>query len=233
MQTGLTILTTADADEAVMCLFAAALSREEFAGEGTVTWLVVDGLRAYPLPPDLSGLAVFPGLRWITPPAPLSQLRAVMHGLSLTQGRVVIMDPDMPANVGDIPEFLAAHHKGAEIVFGRRILRRGIGPLRRLLTTLYNVAARHLLGVPIHDLNTPMISISPAVVDLIRAAPPDCPSPRFLVFDQLKGGLDEVPISVTELPKKSSYSPLSRASLGITRLVEIFRFIAWKKRSGR
>lgn len=228
MQESLTILTTADADEAIMGLFAEALARSGLHAERQVTWLVIDGLLAYREPPGLAKAQQLFELKWIAPSAPLPQLGAIMHGLSLTRGPVVIMDPDMPGNIDDIRKFMAAHHNGADIVFGRRLHRHGISPVRRFFTAIYNFTARNLLGLPIHDLNTPMISITRNVVDLIRAAPPGCPSPRFYVFNQLSDGLGEIPICVSELEKKSSYSPMSRASLGIARLSEILKFISWK-----
>lgn len=231
MHAGLTILTTADADRAIMELFANTLAASELGRKQHVTWLVVDGLCAYTHPPTLLAGNRLPEMKWITPSAPLPQLNAIMHGLLLTEGPVIIMDPDMSDNIKDIPELMSAHSDGADIVFGRRILRHGIGPLRQLLTIIYNFSARILLGIPIHDLNSPMIFITQNAIDLIKTVPPECPSPRFYVFNQLVDRLGEVPICVYELPKKSSYSLLARTSLGVVRLIEILEFIFWKKKT--
>lgn len=233
MRTDLTVLTTADADEAVMELFAEVLANSELGEEKHVTWLVVDGLLAYPEPLKFSGENPLLERRWITPSVPLPQLEAIMHGLLMTQGTVIIMDPDMSGNIKDIPDFVTAHRNGTEIVFGKRILRHGISPLRQFFTASYNSIARGLLSVPIHDLNTPMLSVTQNVVDLIKAVPPGCPSPRFYVFNRLRNGLGEVSICVSELSKKSSYSPLARASLGMRTLAEILGFIFWMRKARR
>lgn len=224
MTADLTILTTADASPAVMTQFAEAVSRAAFCQKMKVSWRVVDGLHAYDeVPASLRHDDSF-ALNWIRPDTPLPQLSATMIGLSDIRGNVMIMDPDMWENIEDVPLFMAAHEEGYTIVFGRRVRRYGTSKLRHYLTRLFNAFARHYLKLPLHDFNSPMVSISREGLDCLLSPPKDCPSPRLHACYQMADRLTEVEIQVTEHKKLSSYTTLERLKLGIVRVREILAF---------
>lgn len=195
-----------------------------------LTWLIVDGLHAYhEAPAFLMSNGAFMA-RWIKPETPLPQLDAIMRGLASTQGAVLVMDPDMAENLSDIGRFQASHETGAEIVFGWRTRRIGLSGPRRLLTRLFNRLVRAVLKLPLHDFNTPMISLSEKGFACLLDCPPDCPSPRLYACHRMRSCLGEVPITTHEPSKPSAYTISSRLRTGLSRLQEIRLFLLYLKR---
>lgn len=230
MSADLTILTTADAAPDVMQQFAHSVSCIDLLKQVNLTWLVIDGLHAYEREPTLLNTDWPFKIRWIKPELPLPQLDAIMFGLHKTEGPVMIMDPDMSDNLIDLQRFQAIHECGADIVLGWRIKRTGISPLRRMLTIAFNRMAQQLLKLPLHDINTPMVSLTPTALKYLLSAPMGCPSPRLYAYHQLRVKLGETRIQVHELPnKKSAYTMQSRIRIGITRTHEMLAFWRYQK----
>lgn len=226
----LTIITTADHSPEIMQGFAEKLSSQPWDASMDLNWLVVDGLHAYQYAPTHIINKKNFTTTWIKPEAPLPQLAAIMLGLTHTQGATMVMDPDMAENLSDIPRFLAAHNAGAQIVFGWRSRRIGLSRSRVLLTRLFNRFVRLVLRLPLHDFNSPMISLSEKGLECLLACPRDCPSPRLHACYQLKKYLREVPITTNEGTKKSAYNISSRLKTGIERLREVARFSLYLNR---
>lgn len=230
MPADLTILTTADATPEVMLQFAQSISAIDLCRQMRLTWLVIDGLHAHePEPAFLSASWPFE-IRWIKPESPLPQLAAIMLGLHKTTGPVLVMDPDMSDNLIDLQRFQEIHEGGADIVLGWRVKRTGISHPRRILTMAFNRMARQLLKLPLHDINTPMVSLTAAALKHLLNAPLNCPSPRLYAYHQLREKLGEARIQVRELPnKQSAYTMQSRIRIGITRTHEILAFWRYQK----
>lgn len=230
----LVVLTTADADLAVMAAFAGRLERLANTIGRNVLWRVVDGLKAYEGPPTaLAGLAI--ALDWVTPEQPLTQAAAIVHGFALSRQRTVIMmAPDMLDNVDDIPAFLARNAEGYEIVAAWRVSRPGVPFLRRVMTVSLNHVMKVLFRLPVHDFNTGMALLSPSAMNHLLSAPPRCPAPELFLACSFRAFTSEVPVVMGEIPgKKSAYSVPMRIWLGILRLGQIIGFLVWQAASGR
>ncbi|MFZ5722958.1 MAG: hypothetical protein ACOY33_04790 [Pseudomonadota bacterium] len=233
----LTVLTAADPSADVMAQFSRALAQQAADLPVRLIWMVVDGLHAHAGAPDFLRQPLPFAVSWLTPDVPLPQLATLMQGLQQLhaghplRGPVIVMDPDMVDNVADLPRFITAHETGAAIVFGWRIERRGIHRLRRLLTARFNVFAAKLLALPLHDLNTPMVSFTPSALACLLDTPAGCPSPRLHAYHRLRDRLDEVPIRVRELPgRKSAYTLRHRIGTGIRRVQEVLAFRRYRQR---
>lgn len=227
----LVILTTSDADFAVMCAFGQALS-DMASGRMRILWRVVDGLQVYKgLPPDLADAAQDMDVAWHDPGQSLSQAEAIFYGLGFSRGaRVLLMTPDMIANIQDIPAFIEKMEEGFDVVAGWRVSRIGISRVRLALTRLFNVMAKRFFRLPIHDFNTCMGLLSPAAVESLVCPPEGCPSAALNTACTFRGSLSEVPITVHEIPgRKSAYTIRMRMALGVMRLKEMMRFYAWYK----
>lgn len=226
----LVVLTASDGDHDVMAAFLDALERYADESGKAIVWRVVDAIKAYEqVPPGLRAAIGSVQLDWIEPEGPLSHADAIIYGFSFSRDeRVLMMSPDMVANIKDIPYFFDAMKGGAEIVAGWRSSRSGVSITRKTLTTIFNVIAKVIFRLPVRDFNTCMALVSPRAVDCILSAPVDCPSPPLYLACKLRDRISEVPIKVYEIPgKKSAYTVKTRLFVGIGRLKEIFAFIKW------
>lgn len=226
----LTILTTADSNIKVMERFSNAISDFNPLKRGSITWVVVDGLRSYEKKPDFLDTQLPFSLKWITPDKKLPQLEAILLGLKMACSTTIIMDPDMGGNVDDFPRFLAKKNNGCEIVFGARVSRIGTHPARKLLTKLFNIFAKKLLKLPLNDINSPMILLSKYAISILRRTPDNCPSSRFYLYTKLRKHIGEVKITVEEpVGKVSTYTTYSRLRTGVTRTREIIAFLLYTR----
>lgn len=236
MHSRLTLLTTADANPLVMERFADAILTAN-SHELSLSWCVVDGLRAYDQIPTALRSAGQP-VRWLTPPIPLNQLSATYFGLDVLRENdpvsldqpVVVMDPDMAVNITDIRRFLDRHRHGCKVVFAWRRQRHGTHWLRRCLSQIFNRTASLLLRLPLHDINAPMLLLSPQALALFHACR-NGPSPRYRAYHLLRDNLGEVSIRTREpLDKTSAYDAKGLWRTGWMQTKELIHFVACRKR---
>lgn len=229
----LTILTTADPTLLVMAKFGEELSGFSRKNQIKMRWIIVDGLHAYNEQPLLLNDTPLLETDWVKPERPLSQLSSILYGLKKTNTLTIVMDPDMSDNVVNITDFITTHQQGAQIVFGYRKERHGISFTRKILTNLFNILAKRILDISIHDINTPMISLTQESISLLLASPKSIHSPRMYTYHKMRAKLREVPIRVAEIEGKiSSYTLFGRLAIGLARINELTVFWCQKKFQG-
>lgn len=160
---------------------------------------------------------------------------AVLSGIRAAPAAdlVVAMDPDMAGNIGDLDALLDAYAHGCELVYTWRRARGDTGCIRVLASRAYNRALRAWTGANLHDINTPMFLLSPAVRDYLREAAVDTQALKLSTFFAFSARFAEVPIDVPARgDRASNYGLLALAQLCVTRLVAIRRWWKTQARGG-
>lgn len=169
----LSVITTADRHHAHNLALIARLQAFAIRHDLAVELIIIDDLKTFAgsLPPTAPSLPSF-DVAIVQPAQSLGQLQAMLHGIRLASGDVVVtIDPDMHDNVEDIARLLQAHDDDKDVVYTWRIRRRDTHPLRHLLSRGYNHMLRLVFGVTLHDINTPMTLLSRNAVQALFAAP--------------------------------------------------------------
>ncbi len=108
-----------------------------------------------------------PRLRVIAFARRFGKSQALNAGFCEARGRVVItLDADLQDDPAEIPRFLAAIESGADLVSGWKVQRQD--PWTKTVPSrVFNVLARTLTGVPLHDINCGYKAYSRRLVDRI------------------------------------------------------------------
>lgn len=237
MKQTFTVIIASDPDPGLMEAFARELSLAAAAMQRRVTLLVVDAAAAFPdaAPNRLmslgSELPAF-GIEWLPQSEATNKARATERALAaVIDAPVVLMDADMISNVPDIGRFLEWHANGAEVVFSWRVRRHGVVWWRRFLTRMFNSFVRIALGTRLHDINSPMVSLSANALNLMgsmRHRIDDRISSRIGACKALVDQAAEVPIETSEVEGRvSTYSFWGLISVGImwVRDIAMYRML--------
>lgn len=160
------------------------------------------------------------------------QLKAILWALPEANGDVVVViDPDMFENIKDIPRFITSSESGNDVVYGRRIKRKGTPLWRRILSSIYNLTTRIITGIPIHDFNSPMVLLSKSAVATITNIPAHEKSARLHLLDKMRKRLSEIDITVCcPLHKPSNYTLFPLIRTGFIRQAEVIQHLISKHR---
>lgn len=153
------------------------------------------------------------------------QESAIWVGLHHARHPVVItMDPDMAANLVDIPRMLALHDRGIELIYTWRT-HRADAPLWRLAASAaFNAVVRCIARVPLHDINTPMTLLSAKAKALLLAYFLPRDPYKVLMYRHFSEHFEELPIVVLQGRKRlSNYGFWSLFRLGYFRLAKVYR----------
>lgn len=139
-------------------------------------------------------------------------------------GLVATMDPDMAANIRDLPLFYKKIKEGKQLVFSVRKQREDVGTFRSLGSQFFNGLLRLLFSVPVRDVNTPMIMFCSSLSSMFQEFPEAAGYPKFYYPYLLGDKFCEVPIVVRSQPKHSSYSWRLLFLLGFQQLKQAYQF---------
>jgi hypothetical protein len=233
MSDAFTILTTADPDIELLEKFSLGVFQHASAQGRSVSLIIVDAIGGYENPPQFIPLFLKQysshKIKWIEYTGSNDKTSASEAALKwVNDPPVILMDPDMLDNLKDIPSFLEAHNGGAEMVFSWRVHREGLSWGRRLLTFTFNIIVRVMFRLPIHDINTPMVSLSANTLNLlfsIRDKLDERISNRLGGAHALLGQLAEVPISTREIEgRASTFSAWMLICVGLSWLKDLVLF---------
>lgn len=162
------------------------------------------------------------------------QLQAILWTMEQASGAAIIaMDPDMHENISNLPLFLDAFKEGKKIVYAWRKKRYGVPLWRRTLSNLYNIFAKTITNLPLHDFNSPMALFSRDAIQVMASRPSHEVSPRLYALTKMKKEVAEIPVVVYEVEgKPSSYSFTRLIKTGLKRQNEVLHYAAyrWKTR---
>lgn len=160
------------------------------------------------------------------------QLKAILWALPEANGDVVIViDPDMYENISDIPRFITSSESGNDVVYGRRVKRKGTPLWRLILSNIYNLTTRIITGISIHDFNSPMVLLSRSAVATVTNIPTHETSARLLLLEEMKTRLSEIEITVCcPLNKPSNYTIFPLIRTGFIRQAEVIQHLISKHR---
>lgn len=162
-------------------------------------------------------------------PLARGQLNASIQALQSVQTDVVVtIDPDMHLNIPDIDAFVVKWREGKQLVYGVRVERTDVSWVRLCLSRGFNTLIRVLFGVPLRDINTPMLLVAADIIpDIVRHDPRNGLVKVFFPH-VLKGRFDEVEIRVMSPKKVSAYSYSRLICLGFTMLSGLIRFAKFR-----
>lgn len=137
----------------------------------------------------------------------VSKLEAIVNVTSeVTDGVILVIDPDMHANLFDLPKFLNEINKGKVVVYGNRVSRTDVGFYRSLSSRLFNKLLKTIFNINIKDVNTPMVMLTPEVNKYLQFAINHSLLLKVYLPYSVGERFKEVDISVVTSPKKSSYT---------------------------
>jgi hypothetical protein len=233
MNNAFTLLTTADPDIKLLEQFSIGVFQHASAHEQNVSLIIVDAIGGYEEPPPFIPLLLKQHsshkIRWVEYSGQSDKSSASEAAFKwVSDAPVILMDPDMLSNIKDIPRFLDAHNGGAEMVFSWRTKREGVSRWRRLLTFMFNILVRVIFRLPIHDINTPMVSLSANTLNLLysmRDRLDQRISNRLGGAHALIGQLAEIPISTCEIEgRASTFSTWMLMRVGLVWIKDIALF---------
>lgn len=149
----------------------------------------------------------------------------------VSSGVVVTMDPDMAANIKDLPLFYKKIEEGKQLVFSVRQQREDVSALRTLGSQCFNGLLRLVFNVPVRDVNTPMIMFCSSLSSMFQEFPEAAGYPKFYYPYVLGDKFCEVPIIVQSQPKHSSYSWRLLLLLGFQQLKQAHQFSRFIRRN--
>lgn len=224
----ITVITTASPVQAEMRRFLLALVSYHDRSSSDLDLVVVDDLR---LPMVDRVVAEFSGDINITVVRPerRGQLDASVQALACVSSDVVVtIDPDMYLNIIDIDSFLLKWRQGKKLVYGVRSVRTDVSQARFLMSKVFNFLVRLVFGVPVRDINTPMLLLSADIIpDILRYD-----GSRGLVkvyFPHvLADRFGEVEIQVVSDAKVSAYSYANLFSVAFSMFFGLIRFAGFR-----
>lgn len=224
----ITLITTASPDQVEMRRFLLALGSYQVSSTYDMDLLVVDDLRL----PMVDRLAAeFSGSIRIAVVRPerRGQLDASVQALACVGGDVAVtIDPDMYLNIPDIDAFLRKWRQGKQLVYGVRSVRTDVSRARLLMSKAFNFMVRAVFGVPVRDINTPMLLLSADII------------PDILKYDGRRGlvkvyfphvladRFDEVEIHVVSDRKVSAYTYAGLLAVALSMLFGLARFAGFR-----
>lgn len=222
----LSVITTADSHLAHNRALAERLQAFAIGHHRAVELIIVDDLKTLsgftlPASPELSALSVIV----VQPVRRLGQLQAILHGIKLATGSVIVtIDPDMHENVTDIERMLDLLDGGKDVIYAWRTDRKDTPLLRRYLSRIYNYCLRHLFDITLHDINTPMTLLSHKAVKTLLSAHKDVGLHQLYLSHQFSRSFTEMSISVNGTQsRRSSYGYLALIQLAFCQLKSILK----------
>lgn len=224
----LTVVCTCPESEQELLEFVQALARFAVSFHGfAVCLLLVDNLgvsRTYSNEVE-AALSVLPFTVKIEATLGVKQFYALFEAaFSVRSGVVVTMDPDMAANIQDLPVFYGKIEEGKQLIFSVRKQREDVGMLRSLGSLFFNGLLRFVFKVPVKDANTPMIMFCSSLSSMFKEFPAAAGYPKFYYPYVLGDKFCELPIVVHSKPKRSSYSWTLLFLLGLQQLKQAYQF---------
>lgn len=166
-------------------------------------------------------------VRWISSVPGEGQSHAILHGITLSRGHVVIsIDPDMYRNVPDIQVMLDCYKNGCQVVFTRRVARRDVGLFRICASHLFSAILGVITGVRIRDFNSPMFLVSREVVNELVPLGLPVEAYKFCLYFMYKDRFSQVDITdkAGHVKKRSHYGYLTLLVLFVRRIRESLRY---------
>lgn len=231
----LTVVCTCPASEQELLEFVQALALFAVASHGfVVRLLLVDNLGVSQAYSEklVSVLSALPFAVEMEATLGVKQFYALFEAaFKVSSGVVVTMDPDMAANIQDLPLFYKKIEEGKQLVFSVRKQREDVGAFRSLGSQFFNGLLRLVFNVPVRDVNTPMIMFCSSLSSMFQEFPEAAGYPKFYYPYVLGDKFCEVPIIVQSQPKHSSYSWRLLLLLGFQQLKQAYQFSRFIRRN--
>jgi len=224
----LSIVTTVDAHDGICESFTQRLAHFSLHYKMQIELIFVDDLHALQTDLDIFAHELLT-IKIITPNIHLGQFKATLLGLKATTGDIIlIIDPDMSDNINNIPDFITKIHDNNHVVFGKRIQRLDVSLYRIWLSKFFNLIIRIVIGISIHDINTPMIMATRAALNKLNQLENSTAIHKFYLCREFKGQLSEVPIIIQHNKRSSNYNILKRLFALYPELFAAFK-VLWHR----
>ena len=165
-----------------------------------------------------------------------NQFQAMLAVACTCQSDVVVtMDPDMAGNLDDLPAMLERINQGAELVYGVRLRRDDVSPLRRLLSRLFNRLMQKFMYSVTSDMNTPLVMLTSSFASRLAGYSGESGLAKLYYPWLLGDAFHEHPVAVRCPRKRSSYRLFQLLQLALSLTVEswVFRNHVSRLRRGR
>jgi len=227
----LSIVTTTDRDISVFLLFFEKIKEFYCTSGYQLEFIVVDDLAVIGDRCWADMVCGFGGDEFfyseiVRPPKRVGQEQAILMGVGVATGHaLMVIDPDMHANVSDIKKFVTELQRGKQVVFGRRVDRYDVHFFRIFSSRIYNLMAKSIGRTWVGDINTPMLLVSRAALDALDEMPKKAASHKLYLVNIFRESISEVRIETGYgLKKNSSYSKWMLFVTYLSRLRDLFLF---------
>lgn len=214
-QPSLSVVTTTDPVAGHLPALLTQLSAQACSCGERFEVIIVDDLKQWQSAATIT-LPTLPGLtlRPLWYPEQRGQLPAMLAGLALASADTVFTtDPDMFACVAELPALRQQLQAGIQLVHAARTTRPDASPLRRVGSTLANLAVRLIAGLQVTDLNSPVTVLRRATAQDLLGSVGRIRNPRLYLYASLG-------------PALSAYSLSHGAPVGSPSQYRLFTLIA-------